>query len=167
MSVIAVKILPDVIEIASDSITVRGWTQSKSTNSYSKLTQVNGMTIGSTGTAEESALLYVFCSTRRPEQASEAALINFLSEFSDWKNKKTNSPTINNDYIFIVDSHVFGVQSFFVEEIFNFSAIGAGMDFALAALHLGHDVDKAVEIACELSIFCELPCKKYEVALSN
>lgn len=31
------------------------------------------------------------------------------------------------------------------------------MDFALAALHLGHTAEEAVEVATELSIYCEKP----------
>ena len=163
MSIVAVKVLENTIEIASDSITVRGWTQSKSNNSFSKLVQVNGMTIGGTGGAEESALLYVYCSTRRPEQPTEGSIINFFSEFASWKNEKTNSSAVGNDYIFIFDGHAFSVESFFVQEITDFCAVGAGMDFALAALHLGHDVVKAVEVACELSVYCELPVKKFVI----
>lgn len=163
MSIVVVKVLPEKIEIASDSITVRGWTQSRSTNSFSKLVKVNDLIIGSVGTAEEGALLQVFCSTRRPDQATELSIVNFLSEFANWKNTKTGVATITNEYIFIVDKHVFQIHGFFVEEIINFAAIGAGMDFALAALHLGHEAEKAVEVACELSVFCELPTKLYEV----
>lgn len=36
-------------------------------------------------------------------------------------------------------------------------AIGWGFDFALAALYLGHPVQKAVETAIELSVYCEGP----------
>ncbi len=63
-----------------------------------------------------------------------------------------------------MDSHVFEIESFFVQEITDFAAIGAGRDFALAALHLGHDARKAVEVACKLSVYCEVPVKAYEVS---
>lgn len=33
-------------------------------------------------------------------------------------------------------------------------AIGSGRDFAMAAIHLGHDAAKAVEVACALDCFC-------------
>lgn len=36
----------------------------------------------------------------------------------------------------------------------KFHAMGSGADFALAALHLGHDARKAVEVACELDNDC-------------
>lgn len=163
MSIVAVKIYEDRIAIASDSITVRGWTQSKSRNSHSKLVCINNLYIGSAGLAEESSLLQVFCSTRRPEQATESAIINFFSEFSDWKCKKIGNASVTNDWILVMEDKVFLIEGFFVQEVFDFAAIGAGMDFALATLHLGHDVKKAVEIACELSVYCELPVKVFDI----
>jgi hypothetical protein len=39
-----------------------------------------------------------------------------------------------------------------IEEPFH--ARGAGRDFALAALYLGHDARKAVEVACALDVNC-------------
>ena len=39
-----------------------------------------------------------------------------------------------------------------VEE--RFDAIGCGRDYALAAMHLGHDARHAVEVACALDVNC-------------
>lgn len=36
----------------------------------------------------------------------------------------------------------------------RFYAMGHGRDFALAAMHLGHDARTAVEVACALDAFC-------------
>jgi len=33
---------------------------------------------------------------------------------------------------------------------------GCGRDYALAAMHLGHDARKAVEVACALDVHCGL-----------
>jgi ATP-dependent protease HslVU (ClpYQ) peptidase subunit len=163
MSVVVVKVQPNKIEIASDSITVRGWTQSKDSNKFSKLIKINDLFLGSVGLAEESSLLQVFCATRKPEAATESAIVNFFSEFAEWKNKKIGKYIIENDYLLVVDHHAFQIERFFVQEIIDFMAIGAGRDFALAALHLGHDVRKAVAVACELSVYCEAPVKAYEI----
>ncbi len=81
MSVIAVTARGGKIEIAADSIIVRGWTQSTDTNKYSKLVKVNDLILGSVGLAEEGSLLQAFCATRKPEGATESAIVNFLSEF--------------------------------------------------------------------------------------
>lgn len=163
MSVVAVRVTPAKIEIAADSITVRGWTQSKDSNKFSKLVKINDLVLGSVGSAEESSLLWVFAATRKPENATESAVVNFFSEFATWKNGKTGKFALENEYLLVVDHHAFQIEHFFVQQITDFMAIGAGRDFALAALHLGYDTRKAVEVACELSVYCETPVKVFEI----
>lgn len=160
MSVVAVRIYDEKIEVAADSIMVRGWTQ---TNKYSKLHFINDMYIGTSGLAEEGSLFRIYCTTRKPEQATEGAIITFFSEFADWKNNRTGSSSLQNEYIFIYSGKVFEIQHFHIQEIKDFTAIGAGMDFALAALHLGHKADEAVAVACALSVYCEEPIDLFTI----
>ncbi|MCL4295665.1 MAG: hypothetical protein KJ077_08055 [Anaerolineae bacterium] len=158
MSVVACRIREDGYEIAADSITVRGYTQTKGENtSLSKLFETKDMVVGTVGTAEEGSLFRLFCATRKPAAASEYAMLEFFSEFSEWKEKKTSNSSIENSYIIGFGDKCFAVEQWLVEEILTFQAIGAGMDFALAALHLGHSVRVAVETAIELSVYCESP----------
>lgn len=159
MSIVAVKKLEKGFEIASDSITVRGYTKRKGDYSNSpKLFKSNGLIIGGVGTAEETSLLQIFCGTHKPSAASEYALLEFLSEFADWKKKKTNNYNgVENPYLICFEGRIFSAYDFFIEEILTFEAIGAGMDYALAAMHLGHGVRQAVESAIELCVYCEKP----------
>ena len=55
------------------------------------------------------------------------------------------------------------VEGFYVKEITDYMAIGAGMDFALAALYLGSSVKDAIKTACHLSILCEEPINLIEI----
>jgi ATP-dependent protease HslVU (ClpYQ) peptidase subunit len=155
----------DKIRVASDSIIVWGYTQDKSKDKYSKLCQVNGMIIGSVGLCEESAMLQIYASTCKPVSATELSLLNFMADFAEWKKKKTDKYIIENDNIIAFDGKVFELNGLFVKEIINYSAIGAGRDYALATLYLGNDVETAVKTACELSIYCELPVKVYEMEI--
>lgn len=158
MSIVVCKTLENGYEIASDSILTRGWTQSKGEDrKFSKLFEVNGLVIGSVGAAEEVGLFRIFATTRKPSSPNEAAFIEFISEFSEWKNKRTDERKIENSYLIGFEGKVFYIEEWFVEEIVKFEAIGAGMDFALAALHLDHSAKEAIEIAIELSIYCEGP----------
>ena len=158
MSVIACRVTKKGYEIAADSITVRGWTQSKGKNTnHSKLIKVNGMYLGSVGSAEEASLFQLYLSTRKPALETEAAILELLSDFSRWKDENVRNTDIRNSYILGLDTSVFAIEGWLVEKIITFEAIGAGMDFALAALHLGHSSKKAVETAIELSIVCENP----------
>jgi ATP-dependent protease HslVU (ClpYQ) peptidase subunit len=36
----------------------------------------------------------------------------------------------------------------------RFVAIGSGRDYAMAAMHLGHDARTAVQVACDLDAYC-------------
>ncbi len=158
MSVVACKILPDGYEIASDSITVRWATQSKGENTkFSKLFEINGLVIGSVGSAEEASLLQMYCKTRQPASANEQDLLEFMSEFANWKKTKVSKSDITNHYIVGFEGKVFSVAGWFIQEVVTYEAIGAGMDYALAALYLGNSAHDAVKVACELSIFCEEP----------
>lgn len=150
-------------EVASDSITVRGWTQRKSENTTrSKLTEVNGIVIGSTGKVEESVMMQLFLQTHNPLQADERSLLEMICEFSDWKKARTDVREIENDYIFGIKGKLFETCEFSVHDVTTYTAIGAGMDFALAALHLGKSPRVAVETAIELSVFCESPVIEIE-----
>lgn len=158
MSVVVCKILKNGYQIAADSITTRGFTQTKETHTKrSKLFQINGMVIGCVGLAEECSLLHIFCKTHRPFDATEESVLEFLSEFSNWKGKKTDNSKISFSFLLGIENKVFAIEEWLVENITTYEAIGAGMDFALAALYLGHSASEAIQIAIELSILCEGP----------
>ena len=157
MSVVACKITKEGYEIAADSITVRGYTQTKNNTGRSKLFEVNNMVIGSVGYAEESSLLHIFAKTHQPAAATEEGILEFWGEFAEWKKKRTDRGEISNSYFIGIKGIVFSVHEWLIETILSYEAIGAGMDFALAALHLGHTPEAAVETAIELSVFCEAP----------
>ena len=159
MSVVAVRILKaGGFQMASDSIVTRGYTKSKGDRSFfAKMVDVDGLVVGSVGLAEEIGLLTVYAMTRKPEAPTVRAILTYLGEFAEWKQKKINKGGIENSYLFGFERKIFHSNGWFVEEVRTFEAIGAGEDFALAALHLGHDARSAVRVATELSIYCEAP----------
>lgn len=158
MSVVACKILENGYEMSSDSITVRGFTQSKGSNTnHAKLFEVNDIVIGGCGYAKETNLLRLFSETRSISAPTEYALLEFMGEFLDWKTKKTDEKTLENEYLIGCFGHVFGFNNWYISEIKTYESIGAGMNFALASLYLGHSTEEAVKTAIELSIYCENP----------
>lgn len=158
MSVVACRVLDGGYEMAADSISVRGYTQTRGSNTaFTKLFEVNGMDIGASGTAEEAQLMRLFAGTHRPARADELAVLEFLGEFATWKDKKTGSSTLENSYLFGFDGVLFHVEEWMISIVTGYEAIGWGFDYALAALYLGHSAAKAVETAIELSVFCEGP----------
>ena len=161
MSVVAVKVKKGKIVIGADSILVSGWTQEK--DKLAKLNEVNGMVIGDCGDAQEGALFLVYCKTRKPREASVDALIEFMSEFQDWMNDKIGETKLNNQYVIVLEGKAFMMEGFFIKEVTDYAAIGAGMDFALSALYLGNSVKEAIKAACHLSVYCEEPVNIIEV----
>lgn len=161
MSVVAVKVTNKKITIGADSIIAFGWTQEK--DKLAKLEEVNGMIIGSVGTAQEGALFRVFCRTRKPRAADVESIVDFMSDFQDWLKNKIDDSTVENGYILVFDKKVFNIEGFYVKEITDYTAIGAGMDFALAALYLGNSVKDSIKAACHLSVYCEEPINMFEI----
>lgn len=157
MSVVAARRFAGGFEIAADSILVRYCTQLVGNLKRSKLWEQDGLIVGGVGTSEESVQLQSFSTTHRPADASTDAIAQFLSEFAFWKKQRTEKFAVQNDFIFGLDGRLFANHSLSVVEIETFEAIGAGQDFALAAMHLGKSVVEAVELACDLSILCERP----------
>jgi len=158
MSVVACRILQDGFEMSADSIVAWGNTQWKgSTQKWSKLVETNGIVVGGVGTAEDNALMQLFIETHGISTPDERGLLEFLGEFSDWKKEKTDNGIINNDYLIGYKKKVFMIVGWLISEVTKYAAIGAGMDFALAALYFGAPTAKAVEVATELSVYCEKP----------
>ena len=161
MSVVAVKVTKNKITIGADSILVSGYTQEK--DKLAKLNKVNGMVIGDVGDAQEGALFLLFCKTRKPSEASVGGLVEFMSEFQDWLDKKTGEAKLSNEYILIIEKKAFMMEGFFIKEVTDYTSIGAGMDFALSALYLGKSVKDSIKAACHLSVYCEEPINIIEV----
>ena len=161
MSVVAVKVEKDKITIGADSILVSGWTQEK--DKLAKLNKVNDMVIGDVGDAQEGALFLMYCKTRKPREASVEALVEFMSEFQDWMSKKVDITKLENQYVIILDGKAFMMEGFFIKEVTDYTAIGAGMDYSLAALYLGNSVKESIKAACHLSIYCEEPINIMEI----
>lgn len=159
MSVVAGKVYADKIVIAADSIVVRGW--SKRTN-FSKLQKINDMIIGGVGDATEFSLFIRFAQTHNPETATEKDVLAFIVEFSKWKSDY-KSGSLENAYLLIFDKHLFCIDGVYVQEINDYEAIGAGEDYANAAMYLGHTPQEAVKTACELCCFVAEPIIQYEV----
>lgn len=159
MSVIAGKVYSDKIIMAADSIIVRGW--SKRTN-FSKIATINDMIIGGSGTAEEQSLFFRFAQTHKPESSTEKDVLTFIVEFANWK-KDYGSGSVDNSYLIAINGHLFLIEHMFVREIFDYEAIGAGEDYAIAALYLGHTPVEAVKVACELCCYVSEPIITYEM----
>lgn len=163
MSVVAVKKTDKKIKIAADSISVCGWTRMEKTIKKAKLFKVNGIIAGGVGLASENLLLENFCLTHQPHEATEREVLNFFIEFNNYL-KDLGLSKYTNAFILCFKGKAFLIyEDMYVNEINEYAAIGAGEDFALAALYLGHSAKEAVKAACELSAFVAEPIIEFEM----
>jgi hypothetical protein len=160
VSVLACKIYDDGFVMGSDSITCRGEFMDVGRElKFTKMFEVNDTVVGSSGTAEEIAMLRLFMETHKISEVSEKAVFNFINEFVSWKNVKTSKFCLDNWYLIGMENKVYYIENFFVSEVKEHTAIGAGFEYALTALYLGHDVYDSLAAAAELSIWCSQPIK--------
>ena len=158
MSVVAIKKVGKKFEMAADSIIVSGWTQGKEPNG--KMWKIGDLAAGSVGKAALAGLFREYIENHKPKTNNEWGWINHMAEFMKYANAIDNAFKMeDNDFLVAWKGKAFLLCGTFVQEVKKYHAIGAGMDFALAALHLGHSAKEACEIACELSVFCEKPVK--------
>ena len=92
-------------------------------------------------------------------------ILEYIVEFSKWKQDLVGYSGISNTYLLAYDGHLFEIENMFVYEIKDYDAVGAGEDFANAALYLGHSPREAVKVACELSCYVAEPIIEYEMEI--
>jgi ATP-dependent protease HslVU (ClpYQ) peptidase subunit len=165
MSVVSVRVEKNKIVIGADSILVTGYTQEK--DKLAKLFQNEFMIVGNVGQAQEGALFQIFSKTRKPREVSVDAITEYMFDFYSWKKEKTEGTELNNTYIIVTGGKAFLVEGFFVKEVKDYTALGAGMDFALTALYLGSSVEDSIKAACHLSIYCEEPINIIETEINK
>lgn len=167
MTVIAARRTEKSITFAADSMITDGLVRSIDADIvHSKLFEQNGMVIGCTGTCYESTLMELFSRNHKPVDSSRLSVIDFLIEFREWVRQKESGYKPNNMFLISYDKKLFcvcgGIE---VYEVKHFESIGAGKDFAKAALYLGHTPREAVEVACKLSVYCGEPIVEFVVDL--
>lgn len=161
MSVVAAKKYSDRLVFAADSIRVSGYL----TENYrvvgdeqGKLFEVNDMIIGSVGYIMELSFMQIFARNHKPSAPTVEGVLDFMVEFYGWAKKKDDSFGKRNRYLIGIEDGIFRVcDSYLVEKINEFSAIGAGEHFALTAMYLDKTPQEAVEIANELCVYCSPP----------
>lgn len=169
MSVVAIKVYVNKIVIGADSFV--GFSRDTQLKDEDvKLFKQNGMVVGGVGYATDIALFKLFCRDRKPARADEDAILDFITEFVTWgqtkiKNNAAHNAYVNNtDFMIIDKKRAWYISSgYYLKEITDYRAMGAGANMAQTALYLGKNVKEAIGVACELSIYCEKPVNVFEV----
>lgn len=157
MSVVAVKKYKDKIVIGSDSfVGFSNDTQLKDKDV--KVFEHNEIIVGGVGYARDISLFRLFSRDRRPTRNNEDGIIEYITEFIEWANKKTKNYELESDFMIIYENRAWYIScEFYLKEIDNYRSMGAGKNMAQTALFLEKSVEESINVACELSIYCEKP----------
>ena len=121
MSVVVCKVSKDKIEMASDSIAVKGWTKiNNAQNKIVKMMKYNDMIIGGCGNSDEISLLFHYMKTHTIENMDEKGVLDFIIEFRRWKNDLTGNNALNNPYIIAYKGKAFAIEGMLVFPIDDF-----------------------------------------------
>jgi ATP-dependent protease HslVU (ClpYQ) peptidase subunit len=166
MTVAAVRKYKDKIIIAADSQT--SWGNVGKTLDTIKIIQEENFIAACAGSGMDSDLFRAYLRTHKPKAANENDLVDLLSEFVDWKNKRTGQSDISLQTLFIMDSRIFTIWNCGVEERKGeFAAIGCGMFLALGAMEIGADPIKAVEVAIKHDLYCGGEVTSVEIPIKS
>jgi len=161
MSVVAVKVYDDRIEMAADSQTNVGSYRSASART-GKIIEGIDCIIGIAGSRSCSLLAKQYFEGHPilPLTTSNKAgkLTLKFDEFRQWAKNEFNYDIYDKcHYLIVTDCHAFIIYETAAEEITDYVAIGCAHYLAEVGLMLGHNVKDSVAATCEMSNDCGFP----------
>lgn len=168
MSVVAARIYEDRIEVAADTICVRGSSKMNSAEKkHTKLFRFQDLVVGGVGMSEEISLFQRFMKNHTIKDLNEDGVLDFLIEFKKWKKDLVGDADIENRYIIASKGKCFSTNKLFVFRVNDYYAIGAGDDFARGAMYMGATPEEAVKVACDLCVYVSEPIVKETIRIDN
>lgn len=156
------------VVIVADSRVSQGDMRVDQTVTSPKIFEGVDTIIASAGLLSEASLFSLFARDHSIGPAGgELRILEWLLEFSEWKDMKTKNEKIENGYLIGHQSGLYKVLELSVFPIKKYAAIGCGVYYALTALHLGKTVFEAVEIACDLDAFTDRPISSLSIKLKK
>jgi len=162
MSVVAVKISDNFVCLSADTMSTYG----NAKNKCSKIIVFDGsFSVGAVGLAKELGLFRVFMQNYKLDSFDEKSILEMMSKFISWQTEKMSEYSLDGTFLFCSEKEkkVFCFDGFYIKEIKDFYAIGSGGDVAKAALHLGKLAEEAVELACDLTVYCNKPIETHYI----
>jgi ATP-dependent protease HslVU (ClpYQ) peptidase subunit len=154
MSVIAVKIEQGYVTIGADSGDI--WGDTKTSDPGNKLWEVKPhLFVGAVGPSSIGTVMKHYI-TLHIEDNTESGWLKIAKDFRQHCVKHGLDSTAAS-FIVVCWGRVWRINGLHIVEIKTFDAIGAGRPYALAALQLGHSVEKAIGTACDLCTQCAAP----------
>ncbi len=167
MSVVAARVYDDRIDIAADSICVRGDSKMNGAEKkHTKLFRFQDLVVGGVGYSQEISLFQRYMKNHMIKEMNEDGILDFLIEFKKWKKDLIGDDDINNCYMIASKGKCYSTNGLFVFKVDDYYAIGAGDDFARGAMYMGATPEEAVKVACDLCVYVSEPILKESVPIT-
>lgn len=164
MSVLSVKNYKDKVVIGADTQVTRWMNMEKITKLFKDPKQ--DLYYGCAGSCSEITAFQVFLETHKPADNSIRSLHEFFTNFVLFKKSFTDKFELDNYYLIVFEKTPYFVEdSLYISEIKEgeYESIGAGFVEANTAMKLGKGVKTALEIACDMNIYCNKPVDIYTI----
>lgn len=158
MTVIAVDVRGEDIVIGADSQITYGY-HMRVDNPPKLIRSKTGVILAGTGAAEGNALMRLYLENNRPREASEYAVTEFITDFRKWAHDRAKDPNLATQFLLAVDGVAYEIHDYYIALVTTFKAMGAGLEYAEAAMYLGQTVEQAIRAACHLSTACNEPIR--------
>lgn len=166
MTVIAGKVEADKIVIGSDSQVTWGW-HAKDLIDDGKLMELPDLIVGGAGHGSHLNYMAIYLESHKPRSAEKRDILEFFVEFHQWIDKMIKDFKPRTSWLIAYDGKLISVTADLSVYYHETWAIGSGWEYARTALHLGHTVEEALQIACDLTVFCGPPIVVRELPLAT
>jgi ATP-dependent protease HslVU (ClpYQ) peptidase subunit len=167
MSVIAVKVYDNKIEIAADSRTTYGkFANTPQQQLDNKLFKIKDIVIGMAGYSKTQTLFQTFLESYEPIIGSIAEIYTALKEFRKWREEICGDEKDDEKAMYAIlisEGKAYIIEDYAISEVVGFAAVGSGMTEALVAFDFGATPKEAVVAAVNHNIYCSEPIIEFIV----
>lgn len=167
MSVVAIKIYKDRIELGSDSQVSSYYMYKDDVQKrygIGKIVKENDVYLGGVGDLSEISLAKLFLKKTKPGGSREDDILEWLVSFYEYCRSKNGDFRPFNQWIMVFKDRAFLIYpDFSIFSISDYEAIGCGMSEAKPILAIGRDIREAIAMACKLDLYCNKPIKIYSI----
>jgi ATP-dependent protease HslVU (ClpYQ) peptidase subunit len=153
VTVIAAKVYDDKIVMSCDSMATRGYHHRKS-GFPEKIIEGQDFLAGVCGDASVMSLLMMFAKNHPIGEGGVARVVEWCAEFLEFAKNKTDSWGGDASLVLAHRTGLFIIDGWIPLAVKDWCAHGSGYQHAEAALYLGHDTEKAVDVAVNMAYGC-------------